>query len=83
MRAVEQAIRKGILLGRTCMTQCTRQKARYRIDQHHGRQLTARQDVIPDRPFFIDMRFNETLVDAFVAPGNEDQSLLVRQFAYG
>ena len=82
VRAVEQAIREGVLLGGICMTQCTGQQPRHCIDQHHGRQLTAGQDIIADRPFFIDVLFDEALVDAFVAPGDEDQRFLFGQFAY-
>ncbi|MCY1431599.1 hypothetical protein D9M71_475720 [compost metagenome] len=81
VRAIEQAVGKRVLLGGICMPQRSGQQPRNRIDQHHGRQLTAGQDIIANRPFLIHVRLDETLVDAFVTPGDEDQSLLLRQFA--
>ncbi len=63
------------------MPQGARKQPGHGIDQHHGRQLAAAQHVVADRPFLIHVRFDEALVDTFVTTGNEDQRLLIRQFA--
>src|SRR5574344_2779203 len=46
VRAVEQAVGKRVLLGGIGVSQSSAKQPRDRIDQHHGRQLTAGQDVI-------------------------------------
>ena len=45
-----------------------------------GRQLAARQHVIADRKFLVDVRLDQALVNAFVATTDQGDALVLGQF---
>ncbi len=76
VRAVQQAVLEAVLGGRFGVIERPVLQARDRIDQYRGRQLAAREHVVPDRDFLIDLGADQPLVDAFVAATKEDESWL-------
>ncbi len=66
MRVVEQPFHKGVLRCRCLVSEHTRQQPGYRIDYGHRRNLPAAQDKVTERQLLVDLRFYQSLVDAFV-----------------
>ena len=54
--------------------------AHHRVDDHHGRQLAARQHVVAQRDRAIRQRIGP-LVDALVVAAHEQKVLLARELA--
>ena len=72
---------EGFCSDRLRISQNPGQQPNQTFDQHHGRQLTARQHVIPNRDLVVDCQLENSLVDPFV--GSEERALVeaARQFA--
>ena len=82
MRVIEETRCKGIRLRRPFVSEHARPKPGNGIDYHHRGQLAPGEHVVSDGPFFIDVALEYALVNAFVAPGQQDQVIARREFGY-
>jgi hypothetical protein len=79
LRTFQKSLFERLRPGRFGVSEHPRQQPDQALDQHHGRHLPSRQDVVPDRNLLIDGQVDGALVDALVAPAHQHQSLLTAQ----
>ncbi len=82
MRMFEQAGLEAFRLAGFAIAHHARQEPHNSIEQHDGRSLSARQDVIADRNFLEIARFNDALIHAFETTAQNDRARPVGQFAH-
>jgi hypothetical protein len=73
VRTVEHAVLEAVLAGRVGVIERAVLQPAHGVDQHRGRQFTAGKHVVADRHLFVDVVFDEALVDAFVAAADQHQ----------
>ena len=74
VRAIEETGREAVLLVRTGVAQDAGLQARQGVEQRQRRQLAAREDEVAEAQLEVDMGVDEALVDAFVAPAQQDRA---------
>ena len=77
----EEAVGERFVLGRGFVAEGVGDVARDGIDEDHGGEFAAGEDVIADGDFEVDAVFDEALVDAFVAATDDDEARVGREFA--
>ncbi|KAG1318937.1 hypothetical protein G6F63_014986 [Rhizopus arrhizus] len=84
MRAVEQAevTLEAVLRRRFGVVQGAVLQAGHGVDDHRRAQLAPGQHVIAEGNLLVDIGFQETLVDAFVAAAAQDHARQCRQFPH-
>ena len=90
MRAIQKTRHMRILLGGIRVAKHPRQQTDNRIEQNQCRQFATAHDVVPDRPLFVDLSFDQPFVYALITTCHQHQpgeacksvdSLLIQQIA--
>jgi hypothetical protein len=77
----QQTLSVGILKGGRRIAQDARDQPGDSIDDDHGRYLTAREHIVPDRDLVADQVLVNPLVHAFIATADEQKPGEPRQLA--
>src|SRR6266705_3136575 len=73
LRGLQQPAHERVLLGREPVPERAGQLPYHRVDQHHRRELAARENVVADRQLLVHRATDQALVHAFVTPAQQYQ----------
>ncbi|MNC28435.1 hypothetical protein D3C75_766390 [compost metagenome] len=76
MGILQEPCAEGIRYSGQLIAKNTGQKPHHAVDNHHGRQLSPCQHVVPDRELIGDQMLPDPFVIAFIMAADEDQMLL-------
>ena len=76
LRIFQQAVAEGVRVRGHFVSENTRDQPRDGVDQHHGRQFSAGEDIVADRNLIGHNFLQYALVNALVVTAQKDQILL-------
>ena len=81
LRVLEEAIGERFVFGRSLVAKGARDVPRDGVDDDHGRQFAAREDVVADRYLEVYAMLDEARVHPFVTAADEDEARLASECA--
>ncbi|MNV71271.1 hypothetical protein D3C71_1642800 [compost metagenome] len=76
MRIFQQARTEGVRYGTSLISKHPGQQPGYTVDNHHGRQFTARQHIVSNRKFVGNQVLPDPFIISLIVSANKDKAIL-------